>query len=150
MPARAPPDSSNQLCPLPIGQLRQGATDQTQQRHARRDERRFVHQVAQHQAVPDASYRAGSPLERPLVSVHQGVALRDEGRGFALLPGHIWSAVDGALVWGEGGDEGVAQVGVSDDQQLVSGVQRGAAGDGSSWFWRTTRLIQASSGRPGS
>jgi hypothetical protein len=55
--------------------------------------------------------------------------LRDEGRGFALLPGHIWSAVDGALVWGEGGDEGVAQVGVSDDQQLVSGVQRGAAGD---------------------
>ena len=47
----------------------------------RRHERRSVHQVAQHQAVPDSRNESGSPLERPLVGVHQRVALHGERRG---------------------------------------------------------------------
>ena len=47
----------------------------------RRHQRRSVHQVAQHQAVPDSRDESGPPLERPLVGVHQGVALHGERRG---------------------------------------------------------------------
>ena len=63
------------------GEDQQRATDETQHRHARRHEARAVHQVAQHQAVPEAHDESGPELEGPVVDGHQGVALCFERGG---------------------------------------------------------------------
>ena len=55
--------------------------DETQHRHARRYECRSVHQVAEHDAVPDPGDESGTPQEGPVVAVGEGVALNGEGRG---------------------------------------------------------------------
>jgi hypothetical protein len=58
-----------------------------------------------------------------------GITFRGGGGARRQRSDRVCSAVGDLLDWGEGGDEAVAQAGVGGDQQLVSGVQRGAAGD---------------------
>src|SRR3954452_12272937 len=58
-----------------------GSTDKTEDRHPGRHEPGLVHQIADDHAVADTGHESGTPLERPLVGMHQGVALSGESRG---------------------------------------------------------------------